>query len=137
MRIRAWDGKGNNILDQGKKNKAIIEAEAASKKTGFKFPVPWTLKKGSKKNPLQLSSGEMREIGQKVIFKVDRKDKNARFGVRADILEYDSTSADDNFADDVKDMKFSEVGDSKKLTLVCDHEGSRIEFHVEVRPLYE
>lgn len=137
MRIRAWDGKGNNILDQGKKNKAIIEVEAASKKSGIKFPVPWTFKKGSKKNPLQLSTGEMREIGQKVVFKVDRKDKNARFGIRADVLEYDSTSADDNFADDVKDMKFSEVGDSKNLTLVCDHEGSRIEFMVEVRPVYD
>jgi hypothetical protein len=137
MRVRAWDGKGNDILDQGKKNKTIIAVDAANKKTGFKAPVPWTFRKGSEKNPLQLSTGEMREIGQRIVFKVDKKDKNAKLGIRADVVEYDSTSADDHFADDVKDLKFSEVGDSKKLNLVCDHEGSRIEFNVEVRPLYD
>ena len=137
LRIRAWDGKGNEILDQDKKNKGIIEMEKANKKTGLKLPVPWTFTKGTRKHPLQLSTGEVRNIGQRIIFKVDKKDKNAKLGIRADILEYDSTSADDDFADDLKNLKFSEIGDSQKLKLVCDHEGSRIEFNLVISLVFD
>lgn len=137
LRVRAWDGNGKEILDVDKKNKAILDAEQTKKKTGFPFPIPWTFAKGSEDHPLQLGQNEIREIDQRIIFRVDKSDKAAKVGLRADVLEYDSTSANDDFADDVKSFKFSEIGDVKKVKLICDHEGSRIAFNLEIRPVYD
>ena len=137
LRIRAFEGNGKEIPDMEKKNKAILEAEKMRKETGFKFPIPWTFTKGTRQHPLQLGFKETREIDQRIIFKVPKSDLNARVGIRADVLEYDSTSADDDFADDHKSYKFSETGNKKEVKLVCDHEGSRIEFHLEIRPVYD
>lgn len=136
LRIRAWDGKGVEILDVEKKNKKIIERDQMNKKTGLKLPVPWTFTRGTKNNPIQLEKTETREINQRVTFKVSKDDKNAKLGIRADVLEYDDFS-DDHFTDDVRNLRFSEIIDGEELKLICTDGKSRIRFNITVRPVYD
>jgi hypothetical protein len=136
VRIRAWDGNGKEIPDIENKNKNIIAREELNKKSGLKLPVPWTFTRGTKSNPIQLNTGETREINQRITFKVSKDDKNAKLGIRTDVLEYDDFN-DDHFTDDVRNLRFSEIIDGQELRMICTHERSRIRFNITVRPVYD
>jgi hypothetical protein len=140
VRIRAWNGAGKDILDVGKLNAPLLEVEKMNKKKGPNLPVPWTFTKGSQKHPLMLDTGEVRDMSTHSIkFVVPSGDKNARIGIRADVLEFDGGFDDtnDDFADEVKFYQLSEIGKGKDVTLICTHEDSRIHFNFKIEQVSE
>lgn len=136
VRIRAWDGKGKELLDAEKKNAKILELDAVNRKSGLKMPLPWTFSRGNRKNPINLNTHDTKTIEQSVTFKVNKDDKSAKFGIRADILEFDDFG-DDDFTDDLREFKFSEIIEPTQIEMICSHEASRIGFNFTISPVYD
>lgn len=132
-RIRAWKGNGQDILDVDKINDAIIKMD----KMTNGIPLPWTFAKGSDNNPINMRAGDFQNFDRKIVFPIPLGDTNAKIGIRADILEYDSPDANDNFTDALWEKKISDIGDGENVKLLCSHDDSRIEFNFSVFPLYD
>ena len=137
-RVRAFNGAGKEILDEGRLNATIIEVAKASKKTGLQIPLPWTFSKGNEDHPLVLSTGEVRDMSQHSIkFAIPPGDKNAKIGIRADVLEFDTAFDSDDFTDENKAFLISEIGSGKQVSLLCADEDSRIQFNFTIEPVFE
>jgi hypothetical protein len=138
VRIRAFNGAGNEILDVDKLNADLMEFDKARKNIGLKLPLPWTFTKGNEKHPVMLQMGETRDMSQHSIkFAIPLGDKNAKIGIRADVLEFDGLDSDDDFADESKTFSISEIGSGKKVELVCTEGDSRIHFTFMIEPVFE
>lgn len=139
VRIRAWDGAGKDILDVGKVNQPILNAEAIRKQApGLGIPVPWTYVRGNEDHPVVLSTGERRDMSSlKLKFPVKVGDTGMKIGIRADVLEFDGFGdGNDNFADEVKSYLIGDIGAGKDVSLMTTHEDSRVEFHFRIEPLF-
>ena len=135
VRIRGFKGNGNDVLDLDKHNQSII----AMNGTGFR---PWTFAKGSEDNPIHMKGanessgmGDVYKFNKTITFPFDPNDANAKIGIRADVLEYDD-DANDNFTDDLFEIKISQITDAEEVVLTCNHDDSRIDFYFRVFPVY-
>lgn len=142
VRIRAWDGKGNDILDVDRKNKSVVETAAIHRKTPATknlVPMPWTFTDGNRQHPVVFRKGTIVEYENKwrLSFPIPVGDSRARLGIRVDVLEYDDTSADDDFKDDTVEFKLAEVTGARNVSLRCTHDNSRIRFDFLIEPLYQ
>ncbi|WP_162932674.1 thiol-activated cytolysin family protein [Solimonas sp. K1W22B-7] len=136
VRIRAWDGKGKDIVDQAKINLPMLQMQEVMKAAGKEL---WTFGKGNEDHPVELATGEVRDFSTNyLVFPITPGDKNAKIGIRADVLEYDGFGdVDDNFADEAKSYTVADVGSGKDVKLLCTHDDSRIEFNFRIEPIYE
>jgi thiol-activated cytolysin len=137
LRVRAMDGKGADILDIDKKNKAVVEYNKLSKIQRGPIPPPWTFIEGSKNNPLELKEGGSWDPGRSITFKIPKDDKKAKIAIRADVVEYDDSSDNDQFADKIWEKKIVELSDVEDIILTCRHDASRIDFFIRIEPVYE
>lgn len=137
LRVRALDGKGADILDIDKKNKAVVEYNKLSKAQKGVMPAPWTFIEGSKNNPLELTEGGTWDPEKSITFKIPKDDKKAKIAIRADVVEFDDSSANDHFADKIWEKKIVELSDNEEVILTCRHEASRIDFYIQIVPVYE
>lgn len=136
-RIRAFGGNGKEIMDTGNINKAIGLWDAQPEAVKKIVPKPWTFTVGSEGNPLELAEGHFWNVNKRIEFNIPREDANAKLAIRTDVVEFDSSSANDHFEDNIWERKISELADANAVTLVCRHDASRITFMLNVEPLYE
>lgn len=134
-RIRAF-GNGKSILDVDKKNKGLAAWDDLPDGIQKITPAPWTFTEGSEDNPLELSQSESWNVNRSVDFEIPVNDPDAKIGIRVDVREYDSTSADDLFAENLWSKKVSELSGNEEISLVCRHDASRVEFRFEIEPIY-
>lgn len=134
-RIRAF-GNGKSILDVDKKNKALATWDELPENAKKIAPAPWTFTEGSKDNPLELNQSEFWNVNKYIDFDIPANDPEAKIGIRVDVREYDSTSADDNFEENLWTKKINELSGNEKISLVCRHDASRIEFKFKIQPIY-
>lgn len=134
-RIRAF-GDGKSILDIDKKNKPLAEWDELPQSVKKIAPAPWTFTEGSKNNPLELAQSELWKVNKSIDFNVPINDPEAKIAIRVDLTEYDSTSADDNFEENLWSAKISELSDKEEVSLMCRHEASRIEFKFKIQAIY-
>lgn len=139
VRIRAWDGQGRDILDEDKRNKAMLDAAAMEKKTGLDLPDRWTFVEGNSNNPVLLDhKTPQRDFSHRhLTFKIPAGDKKAKIGIRADVVEFDDIDANDQFSDEAKSYTIGDVGAGKMVKLLSTDGGSRIEFGFYIEPIYE
>jgi hypothetical protein len=131
VRIRAWDGQGKDIMDEGKQNAALLKTRPPH------APAPWSFIVGNEEHDIPLNTGESRRVDRSMTFALPNGDQRAKFAIRADVLEFDDTSDNDDFTDDVRTLTVAEVGAGKDLMLLCTHEDSRIEFNFQIQPVYD
>ncbi|HEX4896224.1 MAG TPA: thiol-activated cytolysin family protein [Solimonas sp.] len=139
VRVRAWDGKGNDLVDIEKKNANVVNTAKASKQTNGLIGTSWTFVEGSSNQPIPLDMEHPRRdfSHRHLTFKIPAGDKNAKIGIRADVVEFDDIDGDDHFADEAKTFTIAEVGSGKNVKLLCTDGGSRIEFGFRIEPIYE
>ena len=144
VRILAFDGKGKTILDEGKKNKSILEWEKLPSASHQIIPKPWTFIEGNEKNPLELQAGKGWAANKWVEFKIPAKDTKAKFGIRVDGCEYDTsfnpiflttTTTLDYYQDNLWDAKVSDIKKSKPIDIVIREEAARLTFKFTVAPV--
>ena len=88
-------------------------------------------------NPIELSEGAYEEVDKSIIFNIPKNDDNARLAIRADLIEIDDSSSNDDFGDKLWERKISELSGSEDIKLTCHHEDSRIQFSLKVQPVYD
>ena len=133
VRIRAWEGDGDDVMDEGKKNRGLLDA-VELRKQGLNAGLPWTFTRGSEEQPIHLTAMQKRDMStHHVTFKLPANDPRARIGIRADVIEYDDFSNDD-FTDDTVELTLAEIGAGKSVRLVCTHDASRIDFTFRIEP---
>lgn len=134
-RIRAY-GNGKSILDVDKKNKGLANWDEFSEAVKKITPAPWTFAEGNADNPLELSQGNSWDVNKDIEFDIPIDDPEAKIGIRVDVKEYDSTSADDEFAENLWSKKVTELSGNEDVILVCRHDASRVEFKFKIQPIY-
>lgn len=143
VRIMAFDGNGNSILDEGKKNKSILEWEKLPSASHQIIPKPWTFIEGSEKNPLELQAGKGWTANKWVEFKIPTKDTKAKFGIRVDGCEYDTsfnpiflttTTTKDFYEDNLWDANVTDIKKSKPIDIVIREEAARLTFKFTISP---
>lgn len=144
VRIMAFDSKGKTILDEGKKNKKIIEWEKLPSSAHQIIPKPWTFAEGSENNPLELGQGKSWAANKWVEFRISSKEKKARFGIRMDAVEYDtsinpilltSTTTRDYYEDNLWEANVSDIKKSTPVVLVIREQEGRLTFKFTVSPV--
>jgi hypothetical protein len=137
VRIKALEGNGNSILDVERKNEAVNNWEKLPKATRGLVPKPWTFTVGSSANPLELREGANWNVNKHIDFKIPLDDQNAKIAIRVDVLEFDDSSANDHFVDNVWESKISELSDLTHVNLIARHDASRITFILTIEPIFE
>lgn len=136
VRVRAWEGDGDDVLDEGKRNQKLLNVVEA-RKQGLAMELPWTFVRGSEEQPIHLTGADPRDMStHHMTFAFPATDARARIGIRADVLEYDDFDNDD-FTDDTVELSLAEVGAGKTVTLVCTHDASRIDFTFRIDPILD
>ena len=143
VRIMAFDGKGKTIMDEGKKNKSILEWEKLPKAAHTIVPKPWTFTKGSENNPLELDHGKGWNANKWVEFKIPTKETKAKFGVRVDAVEFDTSfnpvfmttsTTKDYYEDNLWEANVSDIKKSQTFDVVIREEAARLTFKFTVAP---
>jgi thiol-activated cytolysin len=129
VRMRAWDGKGRDIVDLEGKNKYLLSTPHPKR-------LPWTFIEGSEEHDIPLDTNESRSFHHSLTFPIPTDDTGAKFAIRADVLEFDDTSDNDDFADQAKAFTVAEVGDGRDVTLLSTDDDSRIEFKFRIEPVF-
>jgi hypothetical protein len=143
VRILAFDGKGKTIMDEGKKNKSILEWEKLPSAAHQIVPKPWTFTEGSEKNPLELQDGKGWTANKWVEFKIPSKETKAKFGIRVDACEFDTSfnpiflttsTTKDFYEDNLWDANISDIKKSKPVDIVIREEAARLTFKFTISP---
>lgn len=132
VRVRAWDGKGKDVVDIAGKNAAMLN--------GIKLGMNnlWTFVEGSSDHEIALKTGDRRDCSHRhLTFLMSANDKSAKFGIRADVHEFDGIDGDDDFLDQAKTYSVAEVGNGKNVVLTCTHGLSKIVFNLRIEPVFE
>ena len=144
VRIMAFDSKGNTILDENKKNKTIMAWEELPVSAHQIIPKPWTFEEGSEKNPLELVQGKGWTANKWVEFKIPSKETKAKFGIRVDAVEYDSTfnpiflttsTTRDHYEDNLWEEKVNAIKKATPVDVVIREEEARLTFKFTVSPV--
>ncbi len=137
VRIMAFDGKGKTIMDEGRKNKTILEWEKLPSASHQIIPKPWTFTEGSENNPLELEHGKGWTANKWVEFKISSKDTKAKFGIRVDAVEFDTsfnpiflteTTTFDHYEDNLWDANVCDFKKSTPVDIVIREEAARLTF---------
>ena len=143
VRIMAFDGNGNTIIDEGKKNKSILEWEKLPSEAHKIVPKPWTFTEGSEKNPLELAENKGWTANKWVEFKIPAKETKAKFGVRVDAVEFDTSfnpvflttsTTKDYYEDNHWDAYVSDIKKSQTFDVVIREAAARLTFKFTVSP---
>lgn len=140
VRIMAFDGKGNTILDEDGKNKAILEWEKLPKAVRKIAPKPWTFIEGSENSPLELKQGEAWAENKKLFFKFPANDAKAKIVIWVDAIEYDDDAPIPIFGGNPNDFydvnswdrKVSEIHSPHPADIVIREESARLTFRFMV-----
>lgn len=132
VRIRALDQSGKDVLDEDKLNLNLINH--IKLETGMWKDV-WTFSKGNSDNPLYLKERRPVYMNKSITFPMKGDKRIVKFGIRADITEYD-VGPNDDFHDDSLHLKVNEINPDKLYTVTCRHEASEIVFGFRVIPIY-
>ena len=136
-RIRAFNGKGKEIMDEQRKNAPLLDWEKLDNAVKQLTPRPWTFTIGSVQNPIELSEGALEKVDKSITFNIPKNDDNARLAIRADLIEIDDTSGNDDFGDKLWERRVSELSGGENVELTCHHEDSRIRFSLKVQPVFD
>ncbi len=143
VRIMAFDGKGKTIMDENRKNKSIVEWEKLPKSSHKIIPKPWTFTEGSENNPLELEHGKGWTANKWVEFKIPTKETKAKFGIRVDACEFDTTfnpvflttkTTKDYYEDNLWEANVIDINKSKPVDIVIREEAARLTFKFTVSP---
>jgi len=135
VRIRA-KGNGKSILDIDKKNKALAGWDELADSAKKIMPAPWTFTEGSAANPLDLTQSEIWKVNKHIDFNIPVDDPNAELAIRVDVVEFDDSTANDQFAENFWKRKISELSGNEKVSLVCRHEASRVTFNFKIEAIF-
>ena len=139
VRIMAFNGKGKTIMDEGKKNKSVLEWEKLTNAAHQIIPKPWTFTEGSEKNPLELQAGKGWTADKWVEFKIPTKDSKAKFGIRVDGCEFDtsfnpifltSSTTLDLYEDNLWEANVGDIKKTKPVDIVIREAAARLTFHI-------
>lgn len=133
VRIRAFDKNNNDVMDEGRLNKSIVEHTNLG--TGFQSNF-WTFLKGNSDNPFFLKERAIIPMNKSIRFPMKENKEIVRIGIRADITEYDA-GPNDNFLDDDISLTINEIDPDTPYTLTCRHDASEILFSFKIVPMYD
>lgn len=99
-------------------------------------PAPWTFTQGSAANPLDLIQSEIWKVNKNIDFNIPIDDPNAKLGIRVDVVEFDDSSANDQFEENLWEGKINELSGNDKISLVCRHDASRVTFNFKIEAIF-
>ena len=91
---------------------------------------------GTEDKPVVLAQNEKRTFNKEIVFPIPTGDKRASISIRADIVEFDSTSENDDFTADMKMFTVEELAIPKKIVLLATDDESKTEFTFHIEPIF-
>ena len=139
VRIVAFKGNGEMILDTKKRNAAIDLWYKTPEAVRKLMPESWSFSKGTENNPLVIRNRKTEKFENRysMDFEIPWDDDNAKIAIRADVTEFDDTSANDQYMSDLSEIKIKDLSDATDIVLTCREDESRIKFKFTITPNYD